>query len=178
MYVIRDKKTKAVLRMHPSVPGEEAKPEEVFPDYDPAVMEFGRSDEPAIPAWFDIVKGKVVPLDPPEQETGAAAHKEPAAAEMPFAEMKETLLSTWSEQAFAKRRELIPDYQMLNAALGLYDEEQTGAIQETARAFREEFYRLKFEVEKARSRKALLEIEPKFPEKLLTPTSKSKRSRK
>ena len=43
MYLIINKKTKDILHMSNSFPGEDRKPEDIFPSFDPASMEFGRS---------------------------------------------------------------------------------------------------------------------------------------
>jgi len=166
MYVIRNKKTKEILLMLNSVPGEEREPEEIYPDFDPKKMEFGRSDEGAIPASFSIEKGKVV-ADEPEAAAGKGAAREAEAPKLPpFADQKAAALEHLSRLTIERRRELIPDYQLDNAALGLYDEKRSAAIRDTVQAFRDEFHRLESEIEKARSAKALQEIKPNFPKRV------------
>jgi hypothetical protein len=158
MFVVRDKSTQAVLHIAPSAPGERRKPEEVFPDFDAETMEFGRTDEPWIPAAFAIVRGVVRPLDEPEP---AAAEEE--AAPPPLAEVKTQLLSHYSELSLERRRELIPAHKLENAALGVYDEEQTRAIRETMEAFRNEYHRLEEAISAAKSLEDLGRLRPRFP---------------
>ena len=55
---------------------------------------------------------------------------------------------------------------MTNAALGIYPEKRTKQIQETVKAFREEYKRFEAALGKARSRKDIEALEPKFPTKL------------
>lgn len=167
MYVIREKKTKKVLHMQPSYPGEDLDPKAVYSAFDPAAMELGRSEEPGIPAWFDIKNGKVVPLESPEPETKASAGPARVTApEVPLDEFKARVLAMYSEKSLELRRELVPDYQVQNAALGLYDEKQAKSIRETVKGFRDEFYRIKGIVEKAKSAKDLQSLRPAFPKKI------------
>ena len=168
MYVIRHKQTKAVLDMRNSVPGEDRAPEEVFPDFDPETMEFGRSQEQGIPAWFTIEDGIVKEIAPPETEpvrAAARAAKSGAAKSgvPPLATVKAAALAQLTERSLELRRQLIPDYQMQNAALGLYDEERTAAIRDTVQAFRAEVHRLEAAFAKAKSAKDLEKLEPNFP---------------
>ncbi len=73
MYLVIDKSTKAILHMSNSFPGEEKKPEEVFPGFEAATMEFGRSPEQYIPVNFVIENGVVRDLEPRPSMVEAAA---------------------------------------------------------------------------------------------------------
>jgi hypothetical protein len=166
MYVIRNRKTKEILLMLNSVPGEERDPKELYPDFDPKKMEFGRSEGGGIPAWFSIEKGKVVEEEPPAPTGKGAAREAEAPRLPPLTEQKAASIEHLSRLAIERRRELIPDYQLDNVALGLYDEKKSAAIRATVQAFRDEFHRLESEIEKARSAKALQEIKPNFPKRV------------
>jgi hypothetical protein len=167
MYVVREKKSKTILHMVNSRPGEHLKPEEVFPGFDPKTMELGRSEEQYIPAKFTIENGKVKSLEP-EAATPAPKVKEPTAAEE-LASLKEAKLAEINRQSFDQRMKLIPDHEIQNAALGIYDEKRTSAIRETVKAFRDEYKRLEATIKKARSKKELESLEASFPTKLAAP---------
>ena len=156
MYVVRNKKTKALIHMVNSQPGVDLKPEEVFFGFDPKTMELGRYHEQHLPEHFTIEDGKVIA----QPEKAAKAHEH-------LDDLKAAKLAAASHQSFELRQKLIPDHEMLNAALGVYDEKRTRKIQETVKAFREEYKRFEAALEKARSRKDVEALEPKFPTKLL-----------
>jgi hypothetical protein len=126
-------------------------------------MELGKSDEAAIPAWFTIENGVVKAVEPPEERGEASSRATPKPAAPPLEEVKASAIAYYSDLAFQLRRAVIPDYKMQNAALGVYDESETTAIRNTVKAFRDEFYRLKSVIEKARSIKALKDVTPNFP---------------
>lgn len=163
MYVIRDTTTKAILEMVPSAPGETRRPEEIYPDFDPEKMEFGKSDEPGIPAWFTIENGVVKPAERPDDPHEVDTQPPAKPATPTLEETKASAIKYFSDLSFELRRALIPDYQLQNAALGVYDEQRTAAIRDTVKAFRDEFYRLKTAIEQARSLKALKGLTPSFP---------------
>jgi hypothetical protein len=169
MFVIRDKKSKAILHMQQSVPGERHKPEELFPDFDPKTMEFGRAETPAVPAYFTIENGVIKPEEPPAPE-GAAAAPAPT-----LDELKAATIAEASRLAFELRKKLIPDHEMQNAALGIYDEERTQAIRDTIKAFREEYKRFEAAVKKARSIKEVQSLKPDFPNEVQAAESGSTR---
>lgn len=164
MYLIIDKKTKAILHMSNSFPGEDLRPEQLFPAFDPETMEFGRAPGQYIPARFAIENGVVKDLDSPP----------PAPAET-IAKARARTLRAFSDQALSLRQQLIPDYQLLNAGIGLYDEERTQSYQNTIQAFRDEYRRLEGLVAKAKSVKELEAIEPSFPKALVAPKTKKPR---
>jgi hypothetical protein len=168
MYVVRRKKNKTVLHIAQSAPGEDRAPEEVYPDFDPETMEFGKSEEPAIPAWFTIEDGVVKAVDPPAEHTASTPRGTAKPATPSLEELKASAIAYFSEQSFELRRALVPDYQLQNAALGLYDEQQTAAIRDTVKAFRDEYYRLKTAIERVRSVKGLKDLTPDFPTQVAT----------
>ena len=49
----------------------------------------------------------------------------------------------YSRMSFENRERLIPEYKLVNASLGIYDEAETHKIQNIVISFRNEFYRLK-----------------------------------
>lgn len=73
-----------------------------------------------------------------------------------LAEYKRRKLEEFSELSFELREEIIPEYQLVNSALGIYDPEKTNQIKKTVQAFREEYYRLKRQIEEA---KDLLQVQ-------------------
>src|SRR5262245_40608096 len=136
MYVVRNKKTKATIHMVNSQPGVDLKPEEVFSGFDAKTMELGRYHEQNLPEHFTIKDGVVVAQpDKPAQES--------------VEDLKAAKLQAASWQSFELRMKLIPDHEVLNAALGLYDEKRTRKIRETVRAFRDEYKRFEAALEKA-----------------------------
>jgi hypothetical protein len=168
VFVIRDKKSKAILHMWQSVPGERRKPEELLPDFDAKTMEFGRTDALSVPASFDIENGVIKPLAPPEPEVAAA----PAPS---LAQVKETTLAEFSRLSFELRKKLIPEHELQNAALGVYDDKRTQAIRDTVKAFRDEYKRLEAVVKKARSIKEVQALEPDFPTQVAAAVSSASR---
>ena len=77
-------------------------------------------------------------------------------------ELKEQKILEYSQLAFDIRRELIPDYKIDNAALGIYDEIETNRIKSIIQAFRNEFYRLKALVDNANTIEELNSIEHNY----------------
>jgi len=161
MYLIVDKKTNAILHMSNSFPGEDKKPEEIFPSFDAATMVFGRAPEEYIPVHFAIEKGVVKDLDPP-----------PQAPPETLEHARWRRLLGFHDQSMTLRRLLIPDHQMLNAGVGLYDDERTQTIRDTVQAFRDEVHRLEAAVAKAGTMKALAAIKPSFPTAVVAPKHK------
>lgn len=174
MYVVRSKQTGEILHQEPSVPGERTrKAQDVFPDFDPRTMEFGRSDQPSIPAWFTIERGKVREAEPPPEAVPAAEDEaDVEVPELPLDQAKALLLEHYSAMSMDLRAQLIPDYKMQNAALGVYDDERTAAIRDTVAAFRDEYHRLEEAVQKAGSLKELARLRPRFPKAEVKPKRK------
>src|SRR3954466_9466060 len=161
MYVVRNKKTKAVIHMVNSTPGVDLKPEEVFTGFDAKTMEIGRFSEQFLPSQFTIEDGVVISQD---------KQKAPGEdlAELGGKELKVYKLAKASRMAFEERQKLIPDHEMMNAALGIYPEKRTQQIQATVKAFRDEYKRFEAALDKAKSRKDVEALEPKYPTKLVS----------
>lgn len=175
LFVIRDRKSKTLLHMHQAAPGEHRKPEDLLPGFDPKTMEFGRSDAPSIPARFDIENGVIKPLEPPEPEREEAASR-PAPT---LAEAKEARLAELSRLSFELRKKLVPEHELQNAALGIYDDKRTQSIRDTVKAFRDEYKRLEAVLKKARSVKEVEALKPEFPTALVqAPSATSRKSDK
>lgn len=68
------------------------------------------------------------------------------------------LLEKFSKESFNKRAEIYPDYKLINAALGIYDTTEAAKIKKLCKDFRDEYYRLKSEVEKGN-----LDVTPQWP---------------
>src|SRR5215831_292560 len=152
MYLICDKKTKAILHMSNSLPGEDKKPEEIFPSFNPTTMDFGRAPDQFIPVHFAIEGGVVKDLAPP-----ASTPPEN------LAQARLRVLRGFTEASLSMRNQLIPDYQLLNAGVGLYDAARTQAIKDTVQAFRDEVHRLERLAADAKSVSELEAIKPSFP---------------
>ena len=155
MYLFVDKKTNAVLHVANASPGDERKPEELFRGFDPATMDVGHAPDGFIPARFAIEQGVVVDLDPSPAET--------------LAQARERKKREFSAQALALRTALVPDHQLHNAALGLYDDERVQALRATVQAFRDEYHRMEAKVAKANSAQELDVLQPAFPTALVSP---------
>lgn len=165
MYVIVDKATQAVLHMSNSYPGEDREPKELMPGFDPATMDFARSPSQALPPRFRIVDGVVQSLD------DAAPALAPAVElrDENLAQARERVRRDLTSQALARRAALVPDYQLLNAGIGLYDEARVASLRATVQAFRDEVARVEGEIAKARTVKALDALQVNFPTALVVP---------
>lgn len=163
MYVIRERKSKAILHMRQSVPGDNLKPEEIFPNFDDKTMEFGRSPTHSVPAWFTIENGVIKPSEPPAPEVKGEATAAPAQS---LDQLKESSIAELSRLSFELRKKIIPDHEFQNAALGIYDEKRTRAIRDTTKAFRDEYHRLEAAVRKAKTVKELQALKANFPTKV------------
>jgi hypothetical protein len=162
MYLIIDKNTQAILHMSNSFPGEEDKtPEALFPGFDSATMDFGKASGQCVPVRFGIENGVVVDLD--------AAEPEP---EPDIAALREQKLKDFEDISLGQRRHLIPDHQLLNAAIGIYDEARVKSIRDTVQAFRLEYGRLEKAVVGAKTSLALDAIKPSFPTAIINPPHK------
>ncbi len=161
MYVVRNKKTKEIIHMMNSTPGVELQPEQVLPHFDAKTMELGRFKEQYLPSKFTIEDGEVISQDK-EKAPGDDL------AEMGGKELKAHKLAKASRMAFEERQKLIPDHEMMNAALGIYPEQRAQQIVATVKAFRDEYKRFEAALEKAKSRKEVEALEPKFPTKLVS----------
>jgi hypothetical protein len=162
MYLIIDKTSRTILHMSNSVPNEDKKPQELLPGFDPKTMVFGRSPEQFIPGRFDIEDGVVVDLDPPPAVVPALAET----LEQARARKKQE----FTGQALALRASILPDYQLLNAGLGLYDDARANNIRLTVNAFRSEMTRLEALIDKARTVKDVDALVAAFPTTMINVT--------
>lgn len=163
MYVIIDKTTQAVLHMSNSWPGEDRKPEDLLPGFDPATMVFGRAPEQYLPMRFVIEGGVVRDLDAPPPPA--------AAAKEDLAQLRAKAVERINAQALAMRAQLVPDYQLVNAGLGLYAGPRVASYRATVEAFRNEVVRLEAAIAKARSAKEIDALQPNFPTALVDPAA-------
>lgn len=69
--------------------------------------------------------------------------------ELTLEQAKVQKLAILSQEAFNIRSTSLPEYKLVNAALGIYDAQTVASIQQTVIAFRDEFYRLKTLVDEA-----------------------------
>ena len=152
MYVVRNKKTKELIHMMNSTPGVDLQPEQVLPHFDAKTMELGRFEHQYLPAEFTIEDGVV-------KEVGKDSGPN-------LKDLKVLKLAAAARQSFQERQQLIPDHEVMNAALGIYPEKRTKQIQETVRAFRDAYKEFEAKLEKAKTKKDVETLEPKFPTKL------------
>ena len=155
MYVFVDKKTRAVIHVASVSNGDDRKPGEIFRGYDPQTMDVGHAPDQFIPARFDIKDGIVVDLDPRPAPT--------------LEEVRAARLRWLTDLALSERDRIAPDYQLLNAGLGLYDAARTQALRATVQAFRDEVHRVEAAIAKAQSVKEIESLKPVFPTALLHP---------
>jgi hypothetical protein len=160
MYVFIDKKSKALLHVANASPGDEREPSAFFDKYDPQTMEVGRAEDQFVPAKFAIKKGIVVDLDAPPAETltHARARK----------------LDEIKQLALAQRGAIAPDFQLLNAGLGLYEADRVQQLRDTVNAFRAEADRLEVLIGKAKTVADVDAVQAKFPTALVTPKPAAK----
>ena len=71
---------------------------------------------------------------------------------------KQRLIRKFSQLSFEKRTELLPEYKLLNVALGVYDTATKTAYKSTILAFRSEFYRVKGLLEQATTKAEIEQI--------------------
>lgn len=196
MYVVRDKITKKVIYIDYSGSSRGKAAEEIYPEFDPDKLELGWTDTRHIPAEFNINNnGEIQPktieerIDAgtfqmgPEQKLVRGKIVNKSKAELvnegllQLDEVRQDAINYYSDLAFQKRRELIPDYKVQNAALGIYDDDRIADYKATVKAFRDEFYRVKEMIEKAGSVKEIESIVPNFPEAIRS-TAKPKAQKK
>lgn len=174
MYLIVDKAKKTILHMSNAYPGQYVKPEDLLPSFDAQTMDFGISPQPYIPARFAIEDGVVKDLDAPTAlgalvVAGAVAGAAPEALAETVDQARARRLREFTDQALWQRSQLIPDYQLLNAGLGLYDAARVQSLRATVQAFRDEVQRLEKAAAKAKTVKALDALQPYFPQAVIVP---------
>jgi len=70
-------------------------------------------------------------------------------------ELKTQLKQTYSDMAFEIRSELVPDYKLINAGLGVYSESDILKFKNYITAFRNEYYRLSALIDAATTKEEL-----------------------
>ena len=168
MYLIVDKAKKTILHMSNAYPGEDKKPDDLLPGFDAATMDFGRAPGPFIPVRFAIEDGVVKDLDAPPPAVAAVDLGANAVHET-VDQARARKLHEFTAQSLWLRAKLIPDYQLLNAGLGLYDEARVQSLRATVQAFRDEVHRLEKAAAKAKTVKALDALQAAFPNALIAP---------
>ena len=163
MYVFVDKQTRAVVHVANASDDDHRAPGEIFLGFDPETMDVGRAPDHFIPARFEIENGLVVDLDPPAAET------------LEQARTRRKL--EFTQQALALRSALVPDYYLLNAGLGIYDEARVASLRATVNAFRDEVKRLEDKLASAKSMKAVNDLAPKFPTMLIVPKTTASKAK-
>lgn len=194
IYVVQDRFTLGVIHMNDSISKVEPAPGEVYPQFDPKTMKIGRTDKKSLPQHFRIDEnGEVVELTPEEH-----LKEEELAMIGPYHKMvdgevvkktpdelikdgienledyKRQAIERVSAEAFGKRRELIPDFKLGNAALEIYDPQRTADYKATVCAFRDEYHRLKNLVNKATTVEQIQAIAVNFPKEIVKVASKNK----
>ena len=185
MYVLRDKKTKDVIYIDYVDERYSSKPEEVYAKYDPVNMEMGWSDGRRLPIDFNIdnngfiqpmclderiKKGLIELSDDQKFLNGEIVQK--SLAELvddgliSLLDFKRSKKEYYSDMCFKKRRDLIPDFKLENAALGVYGEDRLVSYRETVIKFRMEYKRIESLIENAETINDIEEIKPDFPNKL------------
>jgi|GEM_PF-1872800 len=182
MYVLRNRETGDVIRIDYTEEKYCDTLENVFPEFDPKTMEVGWTDKRHLPIDFRIDEGgNINPIGLEERiekglfklgedrkcvngEVVAKTNVELVADGFLDIEVVKKEKIRWlSEESFAKRRELIPDFKLQNALFGVYDEDRISIYRDTINAFRNEFFRVKELVIHARSVEEIESITARFP---------------
>jgi hypothetical protein len=160
MYVFVDKKSHALLHVASHAPDDKRPAAEFYDHYDPNTMEIAQAPDEYVPAKFAIKKGLVVDLEPRPAETltNARARK----------------LDEIKQQALTQRSAIAPDFQLLNAGLGIYEADRVQQLRDTVNAFRAEADRLEVLIGKAKTVADVDAIQAKFPTALVTPKPAAK----
>jgi len=72
----------------------------------------------------------------------------------------------FSALALQGRNEILPDFKILNALMGIYDDGIVAVYKKTIEAFRKEYHRLEGLIDEAKSLDELDKIKAKFPQSL------------
>lgn len=186
MYVVRNKATHEILHIDYSAMAKSVSGEEVYSGFDAVTMEVGWTSKSYIPIYFDIDEdGEVVEISVERQVSEGLRKLAPAQklvdgrivqksldellteGIVELGQLKGNKIETFSRLAFDLRQKLISDYQLNNAALGVYGEARRIAYQATVEAFRDEFYRLKTALEAAATLTELEAVIPRFPTSIM-----------
>lgn len=189
MHVVRNIETREVLHIDYTDSEKALPPEQVYEEFDSSKMELGWTDKQYIPGYFSIDEsGLIIELAigeaveqglyklEPEQRLKNGEITEMTKEELvneglsTIDKLKEEMIEYFSQLSFGKRRELIPDYKLENAAIGVYDKQRLSEYKATIQAFRDEFHRLAALIKKAKSAKYLEKITPNYPESIISET--------
>src|SRR5262245_50989347 len=91
---------------------------------------------------------------------------------MTLDEVKEAKIAHYSQRAVEKRRHIIPDYKLQNAALGIYDDERVANYWATIQAYRAEFHRIEALVAQAETLEDIEAITEHFPQEIVVSTDR------
>lgn len=184
MHIVLDKKSHHVIFVDYSRSPSPRPPSEVYPAFDEGSMDLGWTDAPNLPPYFTIERGRIRELGleeaiqagqfelAPEQKLEGGKIVPKTLAELvkdglaKLEDVKEGAIEHYSALAFGRRAELIPEYKLQNAALGVYEESVVAQYRDTVKAFRDEFYRIKGEIEKAKKVEDIERIQERFPKAL------------
>lgn len=81
-------------------------------------------------------------------------------------EIRQQKKDQFSSIALQKRNEILPDYKIQNALMGIYDDGIAAAYKKTIEAFRKEYHRLEGVIDGATSLDELDKIKAEFPKSL------------
>ena len=187
MHVIRNRKTGEILHVDYSTTDGPLPAKEVYTDFDTTTMELGWTEKAYIPGYFSIDEsGIIVQLSiaqaveqglyalEPKQKLVNGQIVEKSKSDLvseglvSIEEIKEELHDYFSSLSFEMRRQLIPDYKLENVAIGVYNKDISQSYRKTIEAFRQEFYRLKEQIEKAKTIEEVEAIKPRFPEVIIS----------
>lgn len=193
MYVIRRKKDGKVIHIDHSPYVSVRSGKEIYEGFDERTMEVGWTDKRRIPIHFNIDQnGKIIELSLEELieaghlqlspfqkfEKGKIVNKSRSEliqeGFLKLEKVKEQSIMEYSAMALNKRRGLVDDYKLLNAALDIYNDGLKEDYRATVKAFRDEFYRIKAQIEKAVTVEDIDAIKPQFPESIVSAAKKSK----
>ena len=187
MHVVRNIETHEVLHIDYTCSKMALPAEQVYANFDKTNMELGWTDKQCIPGYFSIDEnGLIIELSigeaveqglyilEPEQKLENGEIIEKTKDELinegllTIDKLRDEIIEYFSKLSFGKKRELIPDYKMENAIIGVYDMQRLSEYRATINAFRDEFHRLSTLIKKAKSVKELEKITPKFPESIIS----------
>lgn len=81
--------------------------------------------------------------------------------------IKSALIDYFSNLSFQIRGQLVPEYKLQNAVLGVYDEKTLMSYRTTIQRFRDEFYRIKEAIESAKTLEELKSVKADFPTEII-----------
>lgn len=180
MYIVRNKESKNVIYINHS--NKELEGKEIYRKFDQHTMEIGKTNKTHIPANFNINDdGEVAELALEEKIKAGlpviGIHQKFINGQLidkntkelideeilSFDYIKSNMTQAYATLSFMKRRNLIPDYQLENAALGVYDDQRKTDCLSTVKAFRDEFHRLRDLIENSTTIEELEKVEEQFP---------------